>query len=141
MEMPRPDRNSGWNGSQETKMKNLKFLKIIAVIAAVILNAVIPSGFAQVAAVPVETIDQRLSEIEQEVQVLKRLKEVEQEVNLKKEKPGMKINEFFWKDVDDVILTASSYAKSVEEIAEKLKPRMPYIKKLKQSLKIWSRLF
>ena len=67
-------------------MKNLKFLKIIAVIAAVILNAVIPSGFAQVAAVPVKTIDQRLSEIEQEVQVLKRLKEVEQEVNLKKEK-------------------------------------------------------
>lgn len=40
---------------------------------------------AQVAA-PIKTLDERLTEIEQEVQVLKRLKEVEQEVNLKKEK-------------------------------------------------------
>lgn len=61
-----------------------KLLRIMLAAAVAVSGFALPLRAQAVA--PVKTIDQRLGEIEQEIQVLKRLKEVEQEINLKKEK-------------------------------------------------------
>ncbi len=77
-----PDTRMEWKKGK--KMKNLKFLKTGIAVLLALITGVVPVS-AQTA-VPTQTIEQRLGEIEQEVQILKRLKEVEQEINLKKEK-------------------------------------------------------
>lgn len=64
---------------------NISSLFRILLAAAVAVSGLILTAQAQTVA-PVKTIDERLGEIEHEVQVLKRLKEVEQEINLKKER-------------------------------------------------------
>ncbi len=57
----------------------------IVLTTTVAFSSLVWPVHAQIAASG-KTIDQRLGEIEQEIQVLKRLKEVEQEINFKKEK-------------------------------------------------------
>ena len=69
---------------KEMKMNIAKLFRVVLAAAVAFSSLILPAQ-AQVA-VPGKTIDQRLGEIEQEIQVLKRLKEVEQEINFKKEK-------------------------------------------------------
>ena len=60
---------------------------------------------------------------------------------MKKEKSGMKVNEYLWQEVDKIKLTKGSFKECYRELAEKLNIKNEYFKKLKKSMIIWSELF
>lgn len=63
-------------------------------------------------------------------------------VNLRKEKTGMKVNEFLWKVVDAVVLKQDTPQACYRELAEKIAyPNGTYFQKLRVAMGIWSRLF
>jgi len=61
--------------------------------------------------------------------------------NLKKEKSGMKVNEYLWQEVDKIKLTKGSFKECYRELAEKLNIKNEYFKKLKKAMIMWSELF
>lgn len=61
--------------------------------------------------------------------------------NLRKEAPGLEVNEQFWVAVDSVRLTGGSFGECYREIAEGLKLDGEYWCKLKRAMVIWTELF
>ncbi len=61
--------------------------------------------------------------------------------NLRKELPGLPINEEFWQKVDRLKLTADNVKDCYLEIAENLNIEGEYWEKLKNAMKIWANLF
>ncbi|HPN38528.1 MAG TPA: hypothetical protein PL041_08985 [Melioribacteraceae bacterium] len=61
--------------------------------------------------------------------------------NLKKELPGLPVNEEFWTVVDNIKLTSDSFKGCYLEIAENLEMEGEYWAKLKTAMKIWANLF
>jgi len=62
-------------------------------------------------------------------------------VNLKKETLGLKVNEYFWKAIDEIKLTKNNFKNCYKEIAQKLPLKNKYWTKLKKSMQIWTNLF
>lgn len=64
------------------------------------------------------------------------------EHNHAKEKAGMKINEYLWKQVEAVKLTKSTPKECYIELAKKIEfPNVDYFKKLSEAMVIWANLF
>ena len=61
--------------------------------------------------------------------------------NLKKEKTGIRINEYLWQEVDKIKLKKSNFKDCYKELAEKLNLKNDYFKKLKKAMFVWSELF
>ena len=61
--------------------------------------------------------------------------------NIKKEKSGLKINEYLWQEIDKIILTKNSFKECYYEIAKKLNLKDEYWLKNKQAMKKWVSLF
>ena len=61
--------------------------------------------------------------------------------NLKKEAPGIKMNESFWQDVDNIELKGQNIKECYSELSRKLPCRNNYWKKLKKAMKLWESLF
>ncbi len=61
--------------------------------------------------------------------------------NLKKELPGLPVNEEFWTVVDNIKITSDSFKGCYLEIAENLEMEGEYWAKLKTAMKIWANLF
>jgi len=61
--------------------------------------------------------------------------------NLRKEAPGMEVNERFWQVVDSVVLTADNWHDCYVELAEKLPLEGDYWVKLKRAMRTWAGLF
>jgi hypothetical protein len=62
--------------------------------------------------------------------------------NVKKERLGIKINEYLWEAVDNVCLTKITPAACYKELAEKIHfPKNTYFEKLRRAMIIWSQLF
>ena len=61
--------------------------------------------------------------------------------NLRKEAPGLEVNEIFWESVDDVVLSGSSFAECYVALAEALPLDGPYWSKLKRAMRVWAGLF
>jgi len=61
--------------------------------------------------------------------------------NLKKEASGMKINETFWKMIDQIKLTGKNFQECYGEIALKLSVEGDYWNKLKKAMRLWAELF
>lgn len=62
-------------------------------------------------------------------------------VNLKKEAPGLEVNEWFWQEVDKIQLTAPSVWGSYMQIARGLNIKGEYWEKLQQAMEVWLSLF
>ena len=60
---------------------------------------------------------------------------------MKKEAPGKKVNEFLWKDIDDIALTGISYSECYKELAHKLPRYDEYWKKQSMAMTTWLSLF
>lgn len=63
------------------------------------------------------------------------------DTNIEKEKTGKKVNEFLWKDIDQIELTAKNFKDCYIELAQKLSTYSPYWEKLKKAMIIWANLF
>jgi hypothetical protein len=61
--------------------------------------------------------------------------------NLKKELPGLSVNEEFWQKIDSIKLTSNSIKGCYLQIAEELNFAGNYWEKLKTAMKIWANLF
>lgn len=61
--------------------------------------------------------------------------------NLKKEAPGLEVNEWLWQEIDKIELTSPSVWGSYAQIARKLGLKGEYWDKLKQAMEIWVGLF
>ena len=64
--------------------------------------------------------------------------------NLKKETPGIIVNEYFWKNIDSIKLTSDNLIDCYMEIAEKMNIKdenQQYWSKLKEAMLIWAGLF
>lgn len=61
--------------------------------------------------------------------------------NLKKEAPGMEMNETFWEIIDDINLRGGSFRECYSEIASKLSIEGKYWTTLKKAMCIWADLF
>ncbi len=62
--------------------------------------------------------------------------------NLKKEAAGIELNEYFWKQVDKVELTATNYQDCFHELVTEISfPSGNYWKKLRKAMLIWISLF
>lgn len=63
------------------------------------------------------------------------------DTNIIKERPGKAVNEYLWKDVDKIELTATTVKACYIELAQKLPAYDEYWKKLKEAMVIWAELF
>lgn len=64
--------------------------------------------------------------------------------NLKKEAPGLEVNETLWSAVDSVVLTSTNFRDCYRELAEKLQPRVAgsaYLTKMCDAMGVWTELF
>lgn len=61
--------------------------------------------------------------------------------NLKKERPGLKFNEYFWQKIDKIDLTKNNFKDCYKEISKKLSLEGIYWTKLKEAMQIWAKLF
>jgi hypothetical protein len=61
--------------------------------------------------------------------------------NLRKEAPGLEVNETFWRAVDSVVLTEESIGAAYAELARKLPLEGDYFTKLRQAMQEWTELF
>ena len=61
--------------------------------------------------------------------------------NLKKEVPGLEVNESLWEQLDSVILTKENFGACYGELAEKLPMKGEYWDKLKVAMREWVNLF
>lgn len=61
--------------------------------------------------------------------------------NLRKEAPGLEINETLWKRVDQIVLRNDNFKDCYLEISERLDIKGEYWDKLKSAMKIWANLF
>lgn len=61
--------------------------------------------------------------------------------NLRKEAPGLRTNEEFWREVDRIVLHGSDFGECYAEIANRLKPTSEYWSKLKEAMLTWTNLF
>ena len=61
--------------------------------------------------------------------------------NLKKEVPGLEINERLWSVVDAVALTGTTFGECYAELAATLPMEGPYWDKVKQAMLVWTQLF
>lgn len=61
--------------------------------------------------------------------------------NLKKEAPGMKVNEILWKDIDKITLTKTDPKSCYIELAQKMPKYDDYWVKLSKAMQIWANLF
>lgn len=60
--------------------------------------------------------------------------------NLKKELPGLELNETFWEMIDKMKLTKNNVSDCYLEIVEQLPDKDKYFKKLKEAMKIWIKI-
>ena len=60
--------------------------------------------------------------------------------NLKKEVPGLQVNEYFWDAIDHIRLTGSSFKECYREVARKLPLSGKYWGKLKRAMYLWTDL-
>lgn len=60
--------------------------------------------------------------------------------NLRKEYPGMEVNESFWRIIDNIKLEGESITDCYLQIAEGLPKKDKYFKKLSEAMKIWIKL-
>ncbi len=60
--------------------------------------------------------------------------------NLRKELPGLKVNEIFWQAIDKIVLTKTTIKDCYLQIAEKLDLEGEYFKKLKVAMKTWVKI-
>ena len=61
--------------------------------------------------------------------------------NLKKEAPGLEVNEEFWAVVDRIPLRGGSFRECYQEIAAGLTLQGSYWEKLRQAMLVWADLF
>lgn len=61
--------------------------------------------------------------------------------NLKKEAPGIEVNETFWESIDTIKLKGKNFEECYLEIASKLSIEGVYWDALKRAMKIWANLF
>jgi hypothetical protein len=64
--------------------------------------------------------------------------------NLRKEAPGLEVNETLWRTVDSLVLSKSNFRECYEEIADGLALQMkgqPYFEKLARAMRVWTGLF
>jgi hypothetical protein len=61
--------------------------------------------------------------------------------NLRKETPGLPVNEELWESVDSIVLTSESVKECYREIAEKLDMQGEYWDKLRHAMVAWTELF
>jgi len=61
-------------------------------------------------------------------------------VNLRKEAPGLEVNEFLWCRVEAVSLEGRTFAECYEELADKLVIDGEYWDRLRQAMKLWTTL-
>lgn len=61
--------------------------------------------------------------------------------NIKKERTGVKVNEYLWQKIDNLRLTKSSFKDCYVELSEKLDLKGEYWENLKKAMKIWASLF
>lgn len=61
--------------------------------------------------------------------------------NLRKEAPGLEVNEHLWRAVDRVVLTQRTVAGCYAELAEKLEMDGEYWARLREAMRVWAGLF
>lgn len=61
--------------------------------------------------------------------------------NLRKESPGLVVNEELWQKVDNIVLEGKNFRSCYRDLAEKLPLEGSYWKKVKQAMCIWTDLF
>ncbi len=63
------------------------------------------------------------------------------EENLRKERPGLVVNEILWKDIDKITLTKTDPKSCYIELAQKLPKYDNYWERLAKAMQIWANLF
>ncbi|MBI2977211.1 MAG: hypothetical protein HYY33_09685 [Chloroflexi bacterium] len=61
--------------------------------------------------------------------------------NLRKEAPGLEVNETFWQAVDGVVLTGSTFGACYKEVTDKAELEGEYWIKLRRAMRVWAELF
>ncbi len=61
--------------------------------------------------------------------------------NIKKEKTGLRVNEYLWQKVDEVRLTSKTFKDCYYELAHKLNLNDVYWKQQKKAMKLWTTLY
>jgi hypothetical protein len=61
--------------------------------------------------------------------------------NLRKEAPGLEVNEFFWQAVDRVVLTETTFASCYAALADRLDLQGDYWVKARRAMRTWAELF
>ena len=61
--------------------------------------------------------------------------------NLRKEAPGLEVNESFWQAVDRIVLTRTTFASCYAELADRLDLAGDYWTQLRRAMNTWAGLF
>jgi len=61
--------------------------------------------------------------------------------NLRKEAPGLEVNEALWQAVDSVVLTETTVAGCYKELADKVALEGAYWDKLRKAMRVWAELY
>lgn len=61
--------------------------------------------------------------------------------NLRKEAPGLEVNEVLWREIDSIVLTKTNFKDCYKELANNLKLDGNYWQKLKRAMNIWADFF